>query len=90
MLSLPLRSVLLAVLGLFTAVAQAQTLPLPDNLIDLRSHQGEDCCGKAMLTRPSYRLASFRHTGKSGVLRSGQHRHGSKCDAASGAFGTRI
>jgi Phytochelatin synthase len=42
MLSLPLRSVLLAVLGLFTAVAQAQTLPLPDNLIDLRSHQGED------------------------------------------------
>ena len=42
MLSLPLRSILLAVLGLFTAVAQAQTLPLPDNLIDLRSHQGED------------------------------------------------
>jgi glutathione-S-conjugate glycine hydrolase len=42
MLNLPLRSVLLAVLGLFTAVAQAQTLPLPDNLIDLRSHQGED------------------------------------------------
>jgi Phytochelatin synthase len=42
MLSLPLRSLLLAVLGLFTAVAQAQTLPLPDNLIDLRSHQGED------------------------------------------------
>jgi Phytochelatin synthase len=42
MLRLPLRSVLLAVLGLFTAVAQAQTLPLPDNLIDLRSHQGED------------------------------------------------
>ena len=42
MLSVPLRSILLAVLGLFTAVAQAQTLPLPDNLIDLRSHQGED------------------------------------------------
>ena len=42
MLSLPLRSVLFAVLGLFTAVAQAQTLPLPDNLIDLRSHQGEE------------------------------------------------
>ena len=42
MLSLPLRSLLLAVLGLFTAVAQAQTLPLRDNLIDVRSHQGED------------------------------------------------
>ena len=53
MLSRFLRAVAVFVFGLYASAAEAQTLSLPDNLIDLRSHQGEE------LLRDSDAYAAF-------------------------------
>ena len=64
-------------LGLCTASAQADTLPLPDNLTGFSTHDGEVYFGESDAHEAYFPLAEqFPDPENAGLLRRRQHCHG--------------